>query len=110
MAKRLPEADAIYDSQCKHIINTNVSMTVPWYLMAAYAYYEDDRPILSDAMFDYMAAVLLENWDSIIHMHKHLIDRGNLKAGTLLLAEEKYPSMVKDTVHHIREKGVIIHG
>ena len=34
------------DHQCLDVIDSNINMTVPWYLMAAYAYYVEDDPIL----------------------------------------------------------------
>ena len=41
------------------------------YLMAAYAYYVEDDPIMSDWHFDMLAKYLLENYDTIEHQHKH---------------------------------------
>ena len=50
----------IFDKECGDVIDDNLNMTVPWYLMAAYAYYEEDRPILSDSYFDRLAKKMLE--------------------------------------------------
>ena len=38
--------------------------------MAAYAYYVEDRPILSDSIYDRLAKKMLEYWDIIDHFHK----------------------------------------
>lgn len=90
----------ILDVKAKQILDDNINMTVPWYLMAAYAYYEKDNPILSDSFFDYMGKHMLENWDSIEHFHKEYITLDDLKAGTFL---GKYPSIVEDAVLELRQ-------
>ena len=71
------------DEKCMEAIE-NPNMMVPWYLMAAYAYYQEDNPILTDELFDALAKRMLESWDTIDHFHKHLITEGDLEAGTLL--------------------------
>jgi hypothetical protein len=75
-------------------------MTVPWYLMGAYAYYVEDSPIISDQVFDKLALTLLKAWGDIEHFHKHLISFDDLRAGTLLLKE--YPGRVKGAVANLR--------
>ena len=50
--------------------------------MSSYLYYEQDKNVLDDAQFDYLCKKLYDNWDSVEHMHKHLIDKDNLKAGS----------------------------
>ena len=35
------------------------------YLMCAYAYYELDKPLISDTEFDMLAKEILDNWDNI---------------------------------------------
>jgi len=73
-------------------------MMVPWYLMAAYAYYKQDEPILTDAFFDAMGKTMLERWDDINHYHKHLITVDDLAAGTYL---GDYPSIVKGALEEM---------
>ena len=58
-----------WDQQCMDVIE-NPNMMVPWYLMASYAYYVEDDPILSDGLFDGLAHSMLESWDTIEHWHK----------------------------------------
>ena len=41
-----------FDKDCMDLIDDNINLIVPWYLMAAYAYYNEDNPILSDSIFD----------------------------------------------------------
>mgnify|MGYP003115600299 CR=1 FL=1 len=72
------------------------------YLMCSYAYYVEDKPLISDAEFDELSKWLLYNYDSVDHMHKHLVTKGDLEAGTYL---GKYPNMVKGAVKSYR-KGI----
>ena len=43
------------EDACIDIVDGNINMSVPWYIMAAYAYYEQDDPILEDSEFDKLA-------------------------------------------------------
>jgi len=69
------------------------------YLMCAYAYYVEDDPLISDSEFDQLAEELLQNYDSIEHMHKHLVTKKDLEAGTYL---GEYPELVKGAVRDYR--------
>jgi len=89
----------LYDQQCMDAIE-NPNMMIPWYLMASYAYYEEDNPILSDGLFDGLAKRMLECWDDIDHWHKDLITTEDLEAGTLLARD--FPERVKGAVKHLR--------
>ena len=91
--------DTTCDKMCLDAIDTNINMTVPWFLMAAYAYYVEDQPILSDASFDRMVHRMIDNWDKIEHRHKELITLDQLKAGTYL---GEYPPMIAGAVKEIR--------
>ena len=62
--------------------NVSLNRLVPIYLMSSYLYYEHDKNVLDDTQFDYLCKKLYDNWDSVEHMHKHLIDKYNLKAGS----------------------------
>ena len=62
--------------------NVSLNRLVPIYLMSSYLYYEHDKNVLDDTQFDYLCKKLYDNWDSVEHMHKHLIDKDNLKAGS----------------------------
>ena len=59
-------------------------MMVPWYLIAAYAYYKQDNPIFSDSFFDDLAKTLLAVWDDVEHRHKQYITLDMLNAGTYI--------------------------
>jgi len=88
-----------YDKHCLDKIDKNNNMLVPWYLMAAYAYYVEDDPILSDQVYDRVVQKIIANWDAIEHQHKHLLSLEQLQAGTYL---GEYPSMVKGAVKELR--------
>lgn len=87
------------DKYCSDLTDTNPNLMVPWYLMASYAYYEQDNPILSDAVFDRLGRRLLEMYDKVEHFHKHLITVDDLKAGTYL---GEYPSRIKGAIEALR--------
>ena len=63
--------------------------------MCAYASYELDQPLIADTEFDMLAKEILDNWDNIEHMHKYLLTKDMLVAGTYL---GEYPNMVKGAV------------
>jgi NAD-dependent DNA ligase len=88
------------DDRAAKLFAKNVNMMVPWYLMAAYAYYKQDDPILSDKFFDDMAKTMLDIWDEIEHFHKHLINKDDLAAGTYL---GEYPERVKGGLEDLRK-------
>jgi len=86
------------DDYAAEIFAENINMMVPWYLMASYAYYKKDEPILSDAFFDAMGKTMLEIWDDIDHYHKHFITVDDLQAGTYL---GDYPSRVEGALEEL---------
>lgn len=89
----------LLDKECLDVVESNINMSVPWYLMASYAYYVEDDPILSDARFDRLGRVMLENWDKIEHQHKNHITVKDLEAGTFL---GEYPKRVKGGLESLR--------
>ena len=88
------------DKHCLDIIEKNMNMLVPYYIMAAYSYYIEDDPIISDATYDQIGKWLLENYDIVEHQHKHLIDKEQLEAGTCLI---QYPTIIKYALENLRE-------
>ena len=89
----------LMDNQCIQIVGSNVNMCVPWYIMAAYAYYVEDNPLLEDHTFDHLATKILNHWEDIEHFHKHFLNKDMLTAGTYL---GEYPSRVKGAVAELR--------
>ena len=94
--KTIAEIERIFFQIC----SDNVNMYVPWYIMAAYAYYIEDSPILSDITFDKMALKILKDWDKIEHFHKQFLTKEMLVAGTYL---GDYPTRVEGAVKEIRK-------
>jgi hypothetical protein len=94
----------MFDGMCLEVLDKSPNAIVAWYLMASYAYYHEDDPILSDEVFDWLCVRFLENWNAIKHPHKHLTDEGQLKCGTLLLGKDDYPSMVKGALSEVRKQ------
>jgi NAD-dependent DNA ligase len=88
------------DKECMDVVDDNINMIVPWYLMAAYAYYVQDDPIISDACFDNLAKKGIANWDKIEHRHKDYITIDTLRSGTYL---GEYPSRVEGAVNSMRK-------
>ena len=66
---------------------------VAFYMMSAYLYYEKDKQVLTDSMFDNICKKILKTWDTIDHPHKELIDKESLEAGTGYYI--KYTNMIK---------------
>ena len=89
------------DNHCLKIIENNMNMLVPYYIMTAYSYYVEDDPIVSDATYDQITKWLLEYYDVVDHYHKHLISKEQLEAGTCLI---QYPSIIKYSLGDLREK------
>ena len=87
------------EKACTDICDDSINMYIPWYLMAAYAYYEDDNPIISDRLFDLIAKRILENWDQIEHMHKSYLTKDMLQAGTYI---GEYPTRIKGALNDVR--------
>ena len=88
------------EKACMDTCDDSINMYVPWYMMAAYAYYVEDDPILSDTMFDKMAKRMLELWDQIEHPHKKYLSEDMLKAGTFI---GEYPSRIKGALDSVRD-------
>lgn len=93
----------VLDKDCYDSVDSNINMLVPWYIMAAYAYYVEDDPIITDAAYDRLVKKLIENWDEVEHYHKHHLSKEQLEAGTYL---GEYPSIVRGAVRDLR-KGVV---
>tara|TARA_E500000331_G_C17221730_1_gene698425 strand:- start:1115 stop:1402 length:288 start_codon:yes stop_codon:yes gene_type:complete len=89
------------DTMIKAKITEDINMAVPLYLMMSYAYYQEDKPIATDATFDNVSKMLLKSYDEIDHHHKKLISKDSLESGTYLGV---YPTIVKDTVDMVRKK------
>jgi hypothetical protein len=75
------------------------------YLIHSYLYYICNRPVISDEEFDKICKHLLDNWDDINHMHKHLLCREDLQAGTgFAIKYDDYPEIVKSCATRLYQK------
>lgn len=88
----------------KKQVDKSKNLAVPLYLIAAYAYYVEDDPLISDDCFDWLAKFLKEHWEQIEHYHKEKITLQDLSAGTYL---GEYPSIVKSAAHDLRNSNVL---
>ena len=88
------------EKACLDLVDDSINLAVPWYLMAAYAYYEEDDPILDDATFDRLAKKILKDWDEIDHIHKDYLTPDMLEAGTFI---GEYPSRIKGALENVRQ-------
>lgn len=91
----------MFDKLVYRSIDKNMNMLVPWYLMAAYAYYEQDDPIISDQCYDEISKRLLQHYFFIDHRHIEYITYEMLESGTFL---GKYPSIIEGAVESLRKK------
>lgn len=70
------------------------------YLMSCYAYEELAAPFLSDADFDALGRYIEQNWDSIEHRHKHLIDRDSCAfTSGITQPYRKWPLIIKHAAY-----------
>lgn len=90
----------LLDEKCQASI-TDPNMLITWYLMASYAYYQKDANFISDYLFDRICRLIDQKWDMITHRHKRLVNREDMSAGTCLLSEHLYPSIVVDSAYKL---------
>jgi len=99
MAILTDHAVSLYEQMYTDTTDDNHNMLIPWYLMSAYAYYVEDDPIISDGTFDRLCKKLLDNFDTVEHIHKEYVTEDALIAGTYL---GKYPSRMPDVLIELR--------
>jgi hypothetical protein len=85
-----------FDQEAREAFKNGKKNALSWFLIASYCYYCRYESILSDEVYDKMALYLLNNYDEIDHMHKHLVTKDMLQAGTAYnLRMEDYPLRVR---------------
>ena len=94
-----------FDKHVAEVTSDNPNMLVPWYIITALAYYDDDDPIVSDHVFDKMAKDLLSEWDTVEHRHKDFITLDMLRAGTFF-HDGNLPGIIRGSLDSLRENGV----
>ena len=85
-----------------------MNSVISQYLVHSYIYYQLDNSTISDGDYDKLAKYILEHWDDLDHPHKHLISKDALEAGTFLLSEDEYPTIVKDTARMVKNNKIKI--
>lgn len=88
------------DGMLDFVLSKSANSAIPWYLLTSYLYYQRDVSLLSDARYDLLCNQLHSTFDELTHMHKHLIDKDSLKAGTGFQISE-YPLMVIGAACHL---------
>ena len=78
----------------------NENMLIPYYLMFSYLYYEKNISLIEDTEFEQMCKSLFEKLDGLTHLHKHLVKKENLTAGTGY--DIKYTNMIKDSAMELQ--------
>ena len=68
--------------------------------MFSYLYYEKNITLIDDTEFDQMCKTLLEKYDEVEHMHKDLVKKESLTAGTGY--DIKYTNMIKDSAMELQ--------
>ena len=77
-------------------------MPMELYLMFSFLYYEKNISLIEDTEFDTMCKTLLDKLDGLTHMHKHLVKKESLTAGTGY--DIVYTNMIKDSAMLLSEK------
>tara|TARA_B100001093_G_scaffold340222_1_gene325017 strand:- start:2113 stop:2409 length:297 start_codon:yes stop_codon:yes gene_type:complete len=70
----------------------SINRCVPYYLMSSYLYYERNDNVLTDIDYDKLCKRIIKEWDNITHIHKPLVDKEMLAAGTGY--KVKYTNMI----------------
>lgn len=94
------------DEYCRSIIRERPGAAVAWWLMSSFLYYHQDESIISDGMYEELAAFLLEHWETIRHPHRHLIRKEDLTAGSAFhLTVDQYPSIARSAALRLLTEG-----
>jgi NAD-dependent DNA ligase len=108
MARRKAKATA--DDYVEGVIAAHPNALIPHYLMACYAYYVQDNPLISDRLFDVITKRLIAEYDTLEHIHKEHITMDDLVAGTGFAIV--YPKMTVGGAQHMAwlfERGELKH-
>jgi hypothetical protein len=68
----------ICEDFAKEIIENNPNMSIPWWLMASYAYYGLYKAIITDGYYDKLSKFIADNYDTLQHWHKELINKDTI--------------------------------
>lgn len=94
-----------YDQAARASSKVNSSSCISWLLSASYAYYCRYVSLLTDECFDKMCKYVLDNYDNIVHPHKHLLTKEMLVAGTAYnIKMDEYPLIVRVSTEKMIEE------
>ena len=102
MTHNLTMTPAAGDQMLDRVLSTSRNMAVPYFLFASYLYYHRDFSLLTDERYDRLCKELLEEWGTITHRHKDVIDKDALSAGSgFSISEGAYPPIVVGAACHL---------
>lgn len=80
--------------------NKSLGWKLQIYLVTSYLYYHRCKSLITDHDYDRLCKELAEGWRGLTHQHKHLVDKGQLTAGTGY-AVKNFPLMVQGAAEHM---------
>ena len=94
-----------FDHKCLQICRNNNSAAVSWVIMASYAYYIEDDPILSDEVFDGLIKQLGNSFGEwATHPNAIYVTMDRIKAGSLFdVSADQYPFGLVRALHTLRK-------
>lgn len=69
------------------------------FMISSFLYYNLNRSIITDAEYDRLAQEILAGYNTLSHIHKHLVTIDMLEAGTAYNIRE-YPRMIQHAAYH----------
>jgi hypothetical protein len=98
------DAQQSIDDGCLQIIDTDVSLTVPWYIMVMYGRSEMDSEVISNSVLDKLVKRMLQYWNEIEHRYKEYLSEEDVRLGNPI---KEYPGRTEQSVKVLLE---IYHG
>ena len=74
-----PDEGVFLDIEAMELVDGCIESSVPIYIMAQYAKCVEHDPLLSESYLKKLSKKMLDNWNKIVHNHKHLISEEDLK-------------------------------
>ena len=79
-----------------------LELLIPHYLCHSCIYYQLDTNLITDREYDELAQAIYDNWDSLEHPDKHLLDREGLKSGGSYI---QFTNRIKGAARHMLAHG-----
>jgi len=87
------------DIEFLDIVDGDINMAIPLYIMALHSHYESDNPLITDSYFEKLTKKVLDNWDKLVHNHKYRIAN---ESGRLKFSGE-YPRGIENVIRSLKE-------